>query len=150
MKKIITMMLSITFLCCSSTFATTYLVQLGTTGAATWRTPGAGESLIDLSKINAGAAASLNAWITDKSLKVPVFSGDTLLAADQVWLAKGTYTLTGTLTCNKAIKVNGGFSGIETAITDRGLYECYYSGWCNNDPSGNFKYFSGWIDSSKL
>ena len=114
-------MLGITFLCSTSTLvAKTYLVELGTTGAAAWRAAGVGDTLVNLSTAGTGGASvSLNAWLTDKCLKAPVFSSDTLKSTDQVWIAKGTYTLTGTLTANKAIKVFGGFAGTETAITNR-------------------------------
>jgi len=104
----------------TSLVAKTYLVELGTVGAATWRTPVVGDTLVNLSSTGTGGASvSLNAWLTDKCLKAPVFSGDTLKSSDQVWIAKGTYTLTGTLNANKAIKVYGGFAGTETTIAAR-------------------------------
>lgn len=121
MKKLITLVLTIAFLCNSSTLvAKIYLVELGTVGATTWRTAGVGDTLVNLSSTGiGGTSVSLNAWLTDKCLKVPVFSGDTLKSSDQVWIAKGTYTLTGTLNANKAIKVYGGFAGTETTIAAR-------------------------------
>ncbi len=54
MKK--TLLITIALVCSLSAFSSRYLVQLGTAGAATWRTAGDGEVLVDLTV----AAKTLN------------------------------------------------------------------------------------------
>lgn len=102
MKKIT---LLLVLVCSMSMFATRYLVQTGAPGAATWRAAGAGEVLVDLT-VN---GQSLNAWYN-----AAVISGD------EVWIAAGTYVLTGAVTIDQANQsVYGGFAGTETAVGER-------------------------------
>ncbi len=104
-------MLSIGLLFSTSTFATTYLVQLGTVGAATWDGSISG-TVVNLATVNAGNPASLNAWFTDKILTTPLFSGTpALTGGDQIWIIKGTYYLTGPVGIKSGVKMYGGFAG---------------------------------------
>ena len=121
MKKLITLMLCITILNSISTItAKTYLVQLGTTGAASWRAVGVGDTLVNLSTAGAaGAAVALNEWLNDKILATPVFSGHSFVSGDQIWLSKGTYTITGRDSLTAGVSMYGGFAGTEYAVTDR-------------------------------
>lgn len=121
MKKLITLMLSITFMCSISAFAAkTYLVQLGTTDAATWRAPGVGDTIINLQVVGAaGAAVTLNEWLNDKRLATPVFSGHAFAADDQIWLTKGTYTINGRDSLTAGVSMYGGFAGTEIAVAER-------------------------------
>ncbi|MEI6556405.1 MAG: right-handed parallel beta-helix repeat-containing protein [Paludibacter sp.] len=121
MKKLITLMLSITFMCSISAFAAkTYLVELGTSGEATWRAPGVGDTIINLQVVGtAGAAVTLNEWLNDKRLATPVFSGHAFTSGDQIWLAKGTYTINGRDSLTAGVSMYGGFAGTEFGVTDR-------------------------------
>ena len=92
-------------ICSISIFATRYLVQTGAPGAATWRAAGAGEVLVDLT-VN---GQTLNVWYNA-----------TVLSADEVWIASGTYVLSAAVTITKANHVvYGGFAGTETIIGER-------------------------------
>ncbi|MDD2798059.1 MAG: choice-of-anchor Q domain-containing protein [Bacteroidales bacterium] len=108
MKKII---LLLALFCSLSGFSTTtYLVQLGTGGAATWRTAGAGEVNVDLTV----QAKTLTAWLTATSFA----------NGDQVWIAAGTYTISSVYTMPSASpnftpSFYGGFAGTETDISQR-------------------------------
>lgn len=102
MKKI-TLLLAL--VCSMSLFATRYLVQTGASGAATWRAAGAGEELVDLTL----KGQSFNVWYNA-----------TVIAGDEVWIAAGTYVLTGAVTIDQANQsVYGGFAGTETAVGNR-------------------------------
>lgn len=116
MKKLMTMILCFTFLSISSTIVgKTYLVELGTTGAATWRATGVGDTLVNLSTAGTGGiSVSLNEWFTDKSLATPLFSGTKFAPDDQVWIINGTYYLTATINLFDGIAIYGGFAGTET------------------------------------
>ncbi len=101
MKKIT---LLIAFLCSLSAFSTRYLVQ-GTTGTNIWRTAGAGEVNVTTSDFRTWYYAT--------------FSGGYIYnAADEIWLAGGTYTLSYSFGTRK-VSVYGGFAGTETTIADR-------------------------------
>ena len=119
MKKIKSLLFCIVLFFTPSLFATTYLVQLGTGGAAAWS--GVTGTVVNLSTVNAGASASFNAWYADKSLTTPLFSGAKFTTADKVWVAKGTYTLTGTVNLYPGVSIYGGFAGTETATTLRAI-----------------------------
>lgn len=82
--------------------ATTYLVQPGGSGAA-WS--GVTGTLVDLTVQN----KTLNAWYT----------AATITAADQIWIIKGTYTLTGYINTKSTEKIYGGFAGTEQTVGDR-------------------------------
>ena len=121
MKKIFTLLLSIAFFVGSSAFAaTTYYVQASAAGTNTWNAGYASSgTIVDLSTVNGGGTASFNAWFSDKSLATPAFSGTKFTSGDQVWIAKGTYFLTGTVTLYAGVSVYGGFAGTagETGLT---------------------------------
>jgi predicted outer membrane repeat protein len=121
MKKLITLMLGITFLCTISVFAAkTYLVELGTTGAASWRTAGVGDTLVNLSVVGTGGSAvTLNQWLDDKRLTTPIFSTHQFASGDQIWLAAGTYTINGRDSLLAGVSMYGGFAGTELAVTER-------------------------------
>lgn len=103
-------------LCSMSVFSQkgikTYLVQLGTSGAATWtKTLASSDSIVDLTV----EAKSLSAWFASRT---------SWASGDQVWIAKGTYTLTGTITVPTSsgifmYDICGGFGGSETTVTER-------------------------------
>lgn len=116
-----TLMLGITILCSIATLsAKNYRVQLGTVGAATWSALAAGDTLINLSTAGAGGTpVSLNAWYMDKVLPTPTFAGPTFVKADRLYLTKGTYTLTGSITLAPGLSIYGGFAGTETLSTER-------------------------------
>ncbi len=118
MKKIF---LLIALISSVSTFsAKTYLVQLGTPGSASWRAAGVGDTLVNLSTVGTGGAvAALNEWLNDKIQATPVFSGPKFASGDQIWLAKGTYTITGRDSIIAGISMYGGFAGTEFSITER-------------------------------
>lgn len=124
MKKIFTLMLGIALFCSIATVsARTYLVELGTPSAATWRTLGVSDSLyttVNLSTAGAaGASVSLNAWFVDKSLATPTFAGAAFVSGDKLYLTKGTYTLTGTIVLKAGVSIFGGFVGTETVSAAR-------------------------------
>jgi hypothetical protein len=102
MKKI-TLLLAL--VCSMSMFATRYLVQLGTGGAATWRAAEAGETLVDLTV----AGQSFNAW----------HNALTATAGEEVWVIKGTYVTTGVTTIKTGLSLYGGFIGTENSLSDR-------------------------------
>jgi len=103
MKKIT---LLVALLCSLSAFSTRYLVQ-GTTGTNTWRTAdtGAGEVNVTTSNFRDWYYATFAA-------------GYTYNAADEIWLAGGTYILIDPFGSRK-ISVYGGFAGTETTIAGR-------------------------------
>ena len=104
MKK--TLLITIALVCSLSAFSSRYLVQLGTAGAATWRTAGDGEVLVDLTV----AAKTLNTWLT----------ATTFTNADEIWVIKGTYVFSAAYTFPTAgLDVYGGFIGTETTIAER-------------------------------
>lgn len=105
MKKI-TLLLAL--VCSMSMFATRYLVQLGTGGAATWRAAEAGETLVDLTV----AGQSLNTWLS------ATFS-TSFLSGDEIWLTKGTYNVTAVYNIPANFTIYGGFIGTETSTTQR-------------------------------
>ncbi|MCK9507981.1 MAG: T9SS type A sorting domain-containing protein [Pigmentiphaga sp.] len=123
MKKLITLfaviLLSATVVHSQSV---TYLVHNGT--GATWTiTEIEGTEIfpIDLSKINNGSAASLDAWFNDRSLESPTMGEDAFqfAAGDKVWIIKGTYVLTDSIILFPGVSVYGGFAGSENAISGR-------------------------------
>lgn len=93
------------FCCAVSAASIRYLVQTGAADQPVWRTPGAGEILVDL----ASSGQSFNTWYNA-----------TVVATDEVWVINGTYTLTGAITVSKAShSVYGGFAGTENALNER-------------------------------
>ena len=102
MKKIT---LFVALLCSLSAFSTRYLVQ-GTTGTNSWRIAGPGE-------VNVTLTTDFSSWY---NTTFP--SGYTYNAADEIWLAGGTYTLSYAFG-SKKVNVYGGFAGTETTIADR-------------------------------
>ncbi len=121
MKKLFTLMLSIALFTGSSAFAAkTYLVQLGTSGAVSWRAAGVGDTIVDLSVVGAaGASVTLNQWLDDKRFAKPVFSAHQFASGDQIWLAAGTYNINGRDSLLAGVSMYGGFAGTEYAITER-------------------------------
>ncbi|HPT43388.1 MAG TPA: right-handed parallel beta-helix repeat-containing protein [Paludibacteraceae bacterium] len=105
MKKF-TILLLIT-LCSISAFSTRYLVQPGSAGAATWRTAGAGETLVDLT----AEGKTLNAWLTATFTSFP--------EGDQIWLIKGIYQVNAIFNIPANFTIYGGFAGNETTIDER-------------------------------
>ena len=114
-------MLSIAlFVGSSANAATIYYVQASAAGTNTWDAGYASSgTIVDLSTVNGGGTASFNAWFTDKSLATPVYSGTAFVSGDQVWIAKGTYYLTGVVTLKGGVSIYGGFAGTvgETVAT---------------------------------
>lgn len=114
MKKIILSLsilligISASPLCCAVSAASIrYLVQTGATGQPTWRAPGNGEILVDLTS----SGQSFNSWYNA-----------TVAATDEVWVINGTFVLTGAITVNStkvSHSVYGGFLGTETSVNDR-------------------------------
>lgn len=102
MKKI-TLLLAL--VCSMSMFATRYLVQPGTGGAATWRATEAGEILVDLTV----AGQSFNAW----------YNGSSAVSGDEVWVISGTYVNTGVTTLKDGVSIYGSFAGTEVAVSER-------------------------------
>jgi len=100
--KNITIILAL--LCSLSAFSTRYLVQ-GTTGTNTWRTATAGEVNVTTSDFRTWYYATFA-------------SGYTYNAADEIWLAGGTYTLSYSFGTRK-VNLYGGFAGTETTIAGR-------------------------------
>jgi len=113
MKKII---LFFALLCSITVFSQrgikTYLVQLGTSGAATWtKTLTANDSVVDLSV----EAKDLNTWFTSRT---------SWTKGDQIWLTKGTFNLSGTITIGTSggsaiTTIRGGFAGSEADTLSR-------------------------------
>ncbi len=114
-------MLSIAlFVGSSANAATIYYVQASAAGTNTWDAGYASSgTIVDLSTVNGGGTASFKAWFTDKSLATPVYSGTAFVSGDQVWIAKGTYYLTGVVTLKGGVSIYGGFAGTvgETVAT---------------------------------
>ena len=121
MKKLFTLILGIKLLFSTSVFgATTYFVESGTNGAATWDASFSNTgTIVNLATINGGNPASFNAWFADKSLTTPTFAGTKFASGDQVWIITGIYNLTGTVTLYGGVSIYGGFTGIagETIAT---------------------------------
>jgi len=82
--------------------AATYLVQPGGAGAV-WS--GVTGTVVDLTT----EAKSLNEW----------YAATTFTSSDQIWIIKGTYTLTDTIATKTTEKLYGGFAGTEQVIGDR-------------------------------
>jgi len=100
MKRINLLLAIMVFACWAN--ATTYLVQPGGSGAV-WS--GVSGTVVDLSS----PALSLNEW----------YAATTFTSIDQVWIIKGTYTLTDSIATKTTEKIYGGFAGTEQAIGDR-------------------------------
>lgn len=121
MKKIITSLLISLFVVIAVQSANTYLIYKSTTGG-TWTNTGeiTNPVLVDLSTVNGGSEASLNAWFADRSLATPTMgAGSQFAAGDQTWIISGTYVLTDTLRLFEGVSLYGGFAGTESAITGR-------------------------------
>ncbi|MEA4936801.1 MAG: T9SS type A sorting domain-containing protein [Paludibacter sp.] len=121
MKKIITSLLISLFVVIAVQSANTYLIYRSTTGG-TWTNTGeiTNPVLVDLSTVNGGSEASLNAWFADRSLATPTMgAGSQFAAGDQTWIISGTYVLTDTLRLFEGVSLYGGFAGTESAITGR-------------------------------
>jgi hypothetical protein len=87
-------------------FSARYLVQLGSTGAATWANPGAsGGTLVDLTV----AVKDFDSW----------YNGVTFASGDEVWIASGTYIVDGTTNLVDGVNVYGSFAGTETSVAGR-------------------------------
>lgn len=116
MKKLITIIaIAILIFGNSVEAAKTYLIQPGTSGAASWtKTPGANDSIVDLTV----AGQTLTAWLAGRT---------SWAAGDQVWIVAGTYSFTSyynigsspSLATSYPSAIYGGFAGNENAITDR-------------------------------
>ncbi len=88
-----------------SIFATRYLVQNGGVGDAVWRAADAGETLVDLTS----EGKTFNQWYNA-----------TVVASDEVWVAAGTYVLSGQVEVTKDNhSLHGGFAGTETSVSER-------------------------------
>ena len=121
MKKIITSLLISLFVVIAVQSANTYLIYRSTTGG-TWTNTGeiTNPVLVDLSTVNGGSEASLNAWFADRSLATPTMgTGSQFVAGDQTWIISGTYVLTDTLRLFEGVNLYGGFAGTESAIAGR-------------------------------
>jgi len=121
MKKIITLLFVSLFAVVTVQSANTYLIYRSTTGG-TWTNTGGitNPVIVDLSTVNGGSEASLNAWFADRSLATPTMGAGTQFAAgDQTWIISGTYVLTDTLRLFEGVNLYGGFAGTESAITGR-------------------------------
>lgn len=120
MKKLITLLfISLSVLTANS--ASTFLIYRSTTGAKWTNTTGiTNPVLVNLSTINSGSEASLNAWIADRSLVSPTMGGGYQFdTGDQVWIISGTYLLTDSVKVYPGTKIYGGFVGTESALTAR-------------------------------
>jgi|GEM_PF-2922687 len=120
MKKSITLIFVGLALSLSS-FASTYLIYKSS-GGGTWTNTGgiASPVLVNLSTINGGSEASLNAWFADRSSATPTMGGgSTFVSGDQVWIINGTYVLTDSIKLCNGVSLYGGFSGAESAVTAR-------------------------------
>ncbi|MEN6363422.1 MAG: right-handed parallel beta-helix repeat-containing protein [Bacteroidales bacterium] len=104
MKKITLLTILMAFFVSSSVFAARYLVQNGGVGDATWRAAGVNETVVDLTV----AAKTFDAW-----------HSSTVSNSDTVWVAKGTYVLTASLTMKSGEQLYGGFIGTEVAVSER-------------------------------
>lgn len=121
MKKLITLLLASMFMVIAVNSANTYLIYRSTTGG-TWTNTGeiTNPVLVDLSTVNGGSEASLNAWFADRSLATPTMgTGSQFAAGDETWIISGTYVLTDTLRLFEGVGLYGGFAGTESAITGR-------------------------------
>ncbi|MDD3907076.1 MAG: T9SS type A sorting domain-containing protein [Bacteroidales bacterium] len=119
MKKLITLIFVGLALSLSS-FASTYLIYKSSGG--TWTNTGgiASPVLVNLSTINGGSEASLNAWFADRCLATPTMGGGSaFVSGDQVWIIGGTYVLTDSVKLCNGVSLYGGFSGAESAVTAR-------------------------------
>lgn len=117
-------MLCITVLVSSTAFAAkAYLIDLGS--GSTWTTSGPTSGFtnvikVNLSTANGGAAVSFNAWFSDRTSATPTYGGGTTFSTgDEVWIAAGTYYLTGTVTLKAGVAIYGGFAGTETTTVGR-------------------------------
>ncbi|MCE5175603.1 MAG: T9SS type A sorting domain-containing protein [Bacteroidales bacterium] len=120
MKKLITLIFVGLALSLSS-FASTYLIYKSS-GGGTWTNTGgiASPVLVNLSTINGGNEASLNAWFADRSLATPTMGGGSkFVPGDQVWIIGGTYVLTDTVKLSDGVSLYGGFLGTESALSGR-------------------------------
>ncbi|MFA7043961.1 MAG: right-handed parallel beta-helix repeat-containing protein [Bacteroidales bacterium] len=120
MKKLITLIFVGLALSLSS-FASTYLIYKSS-GGGTWTNTGgiASPVLVNLSTINGGTEASLNAWFADRCLATPTMGGGSaFVSGDQVWIISGTYALTDSVKLCNGVSLYGGFSGAESAVTAR-------------------------------
>lgn len=116
MKKLITIIaIAILIFSSSAEAAKNYLIQSGTSGAASWtKTPGANDSIVDLTV----AGQTLTAWLAGRT---------SWAAGDQVWIAAGTYSFTSyynigsspSLATSYPSAIYGGFAGNENVISDR-------------------------------
>lgn len=106
MRKITLLLFAVVF--SMSIFATRYLVQLGIGGAATWRTAGAGETLVDLTV----EAKTLNAWLSANF-------ATSFTEGDEIWLTAGTYQVAAIYNIPANFTIYGGFAGTETAVGQR-------------------------------
>ena len=116
MKKLV---LLLTVLCTLSVTAQrtskNYLIQLGGGNGAAWtKTPGANDSIVDLTV----AGQTLTAWLAGRTSWV---------TGDQIWIAAGTYNFTGyynigsapSLATSYPAGIHGGFKGTESSLADR-------------------------------
>lgn len=121
MKKI-TILLLITMLVeVSIKSANTYLIYRSTIGGSWTNTAGiTNPVLVDLSTVNGGSETSLNGWVSDRSLTTPTMgTGSQFHTGDQLWIISGTYLLTDTVKIYAGVSIYGGFSGSESAVSDR-------------------------------
>jgi len=119
MKKLITLF-AVILLAATAVQSNTYLIYSNTGG--TWtNTAGITDPVfVDLSTVNGGNPASLDAWFADRSLATPTMGGGSQFAAgDEVWIISGTYQLTGAITLVEGVSIYGGFAGSEDALSGR-------------------------------
>jgi len=104
-----------------ASFANTYLIYRSSTGGTWTNTAGIASPVpVNLSTVNGGSEASLNAWFADRRLATPTMGGGSqFVAGDQVWIIGGTYLLTDTVKLCDGVSLYGGFSGAESAISGR-------------------------------
>ena len=95
--------------------AKNYLIQLGGSNGSSWtKTPGANDSIVDLTV----AGQTLTAWLANRT---------SWTTGDQVWIAAGTYSFTSyynigsapSLATSFPSAIYGGFAGTETTLADR-------------------------------
>jgi len=110
MKKLITLFLIVMLQGIAVISAETFLVYKSTSGGTWTNTSGISSPiLVDLATANSGSEASLNAWI----------AGEVLYEGDQIWIISGTYVLTDSISLTEGVSIYGGFSGSESAISQR-------------------------------
>ena len=117
MKKLITLF-AVILLAATAVQSATYLIYSNTGGTWTNTAGITNPVLVDLSTVNAGNPASLDAWFADASSSTPTM-GNQFAAGDEVWIISGTYQLTGAIVLFEGVSIYGGFAGSEDALSGR-------------------------------